>query len=363
MRILYLTDRLTHRGGAPHHLLDVIEAMAAEHHVTIAAGAKDQAVCLPEGVAFKRINGLRSNADNAKSVHGLNDLLKWADLTHIQNVMNPLALAMATEHNCIVTVQDHRVFCPGPGKTLPGGDPCHDTMSEDLCSGCLPEASHRAHMLSLTQARLDAIKNARRILVLSDYMRKALEQVGLKRIDVLPPPVKPGPKKASPGHGFLLAGRVVKHKAPEVAYAAWKTSGTPQPLRIAGLGPETNTLQEAEQLGWLDRDELRTVMAESRALLFPSRWQEPFGIVGAEALAMGTPVIVHPTGGMMDWCRQGCLLVRSEHQMVSAIQYLDSNPAAALALGREGSIHINHHFSPQIVAKKLQTIYSESILK
>jgi len=334
--------------------------MVPDHQVTIAAGAKDSQVRLPDGVVFKRLQGLRSNTNTAHGMNGLDDLLNWADLTHIQNVMNPVALSMATAHHSIVTIQDHRVFCPGPGKTLPTGEACDQPMSEKLCATCLPEASHRTHMLSVTQARLESIRNARRILVLSEYMRQALEQVGLRQVDVLPPPVRLGPPKVSHGHGFLLAGRIVKHKAPEVAYAAWKASGTTQPLRIAGLGPETDHLQGAEELGWLERDELRTAMAQARALLFPARWQEPFGIVGAEALAMGTPVIVIPTGGMMDWCKQGCLRVQSDQEMVSAIQYLDANPDAALALGREGSLFIEEHFSPHALTHRLQSIYSET---
>ena len=47
MELLYLTDRLSHRGGAPHHLLDLIRVMAEEHQVTVAAADKDRDVaCL-----------------------------------------------------------------------------------------------------------------------------------------------------------------------------------------------------------------------------------------------------------------------------------------------------------------------------
>ena len=60
MRLLYLTDRLSHRGGAQHHLLDVIQAMSTRHIVTIAAAAIDGDVRLPPGVAFHKVSGLRS---------------------------------------------------------------------------------------------------------------------------------------------------------------------------------------------------------------------------------------------------------------------------------------------------------------
>ena len=43
-----------------------------------------------------------------------------ADVVHVQNVMNPTALTrLVSSGRAVVTVQDHRVFCPGPGRTPP----------------------------------------------------------------------------------------------------------------------------------------------------------------------------------------------------------------------------------------------------
>jgi glycosyltransferase involved in cell wall biosynthesis len=33
----------------------------------------------------------------------------------------------------------------------------------------------------------------------------------------------------------------------------------------------------------------------------PSRWQEPFGIVGLEALSFGVPVVAWDSGGVGEW--------------------------------------------------------------
>ena len=46
--------------------------------------------------------------------------------------------------------------------------------------------------------------------------------------------------------------------------------------------------------GW---DKAR-LFAEARALLFPIRWEEPFGLVVVESLLAGTPVIASPRGSM-----------------------------------------------------------------
>ena len=75
---------------------------------------------------------------------GLDELTGQHDRVHVQNVMNPVALKTAVDTGrAIVTVQDHRVFCPGPGKTLPDGTRCHHSMSAEACALCLDDEAYR----------------------------------------------------------------------------------------------------------------------------------------------------------------------------------------------------------------------------
>jgi glycosyltransferase involved in cell wall biosynthesis len=130
-------------------------------------------------------------------------------------------------------------------------------------------------------------------------------------------------------------------------------------LRVAGLGSATEEMAEASMLGWLDRSALRTQLQASRALLFPARWQEPFGIIGAEALAMGTPVVAMTTGGMADWCVKGTITVQSGdiEGMAKAIKNLDENPVKALRIGHEGQQFIERMLDPPLLTNRLATIY------
>jgi glycosyltransferase involved in cell wall biosynthesis len=54
-------------------------------------------------------------------------------------------------------------------------------------------------------------------------------------------------------------------------------------------------------------DRLPRLLRRARALLMPSRWQEPFGIAGLEALSFGVPVVAWESGGMSEW-HQGPLV-------------------------------------------------------
>lgn len=49
------------------------------------------------------------------------------------------------------------------------------------------------------------------------------------------------------------------------------------------------------ELGWV---EPRQVLAQADVVVVPSRWPEPFGLVAAEAMAMGCPLIVSDSGAL-----------------------------------------------------------------
>jgi len=51
-------------------------------------------------------------------------------------------------------------------------------------------------------------------------------------------------------------------------------------------------------LGALPRQDLWDLMGGAEALLVPSQWDEPFGLVAAEAQATGTPVVGYARGGL-----------------------------------------------------------------
>ncbi len=76
--------------------------------------------------------------------------------------------------------------------------------------------------------------------------------------------------------------------------------GTGDPLdetqmihRISALGLTTHV----RFLGHLDRAEILTRYRHYDALLFPSIWSEPFGLVVIEAMSQGVPVIALDRGG------------------------------------------------------------------
>jgi glycosyltransferase involved in cell wall biosynthesis len=364
VRLLYLTDRISLHGGADQHLLQIIGArVGAGDRVTVAAGRFEE-LLLPDGVERVRIKGLASAVASTARLGRLGELLDQARLIHVQNVMNPVPLRQAVETGrAVVTVQDHRIFCPGLGKTLPTGTRCDRAMSDDACAECLPDGDYRRRTLGLTAERLGAIRGARRVIVLSRYMAGELEAAGIPAAAVIPPWVEVARDEPIEGEGFLLGGRLVAHKGMLDGWRAWRRAETRQPLRVAGAGPLEPRLVGSERLGWLPGFELRRWLARSRALLFPGFWQEPFGILGVEALAEGTPVVVAETGGTADWSDQGCLRVPPGdiEALASAIRRLARDPELALALGRAGRRMVSVRFARATLEPQLRQVYDEAV--
>ncbi len=359
MRILYICDRLSGRGGADQHLLDVAQAaVAAGHRVAFALGSVAEGLSLPGPV--HRVRALGSAVADARQLDRLGAPAAAADLLHIQNVVNPLALDRLRELGpCLVTIQDHRAFCPGPGRSLPDGSPCRQPMAAATCAACLPDAAYRQRLLELTEARRAALKGLP-LIVLSAYMAEELAAAGLPGARVLPPWLTcPLPEPVA-GAGYLLAGRLVAHKGLSLVAEAWAQLSPPLALRLAGLGAEAARLPQAEALGWLDRPALWAAQRASRALLFPSRWQEPFGIVAVEALAQGTPVLRTATGGSGDWAEAGVwTLPPDAAAWAEALRALEADPSRALALGRAGQAAVAARFDGARLRPSLWALYEE----
>jgi hypothetical protein len=361
LRLLVLTDRLATRGGADQHLAAVIAAaVEGGLRVTVAYGRAETGCPPPPGARVVRVRGL-AGVTASSGLAALPALLADCDAVHVQNVMNPAALTAAiATGRALVTVQDHRVFCPGPGRTLPDGNACQRTMGDAACRACLPDDGYRARILARTLSRCDALAGAR-FVVLSRYMASELAAAGLPGAIVLPPWIEPGPPRREAGDAFLLGGRLVAHKGVLEGWEAWRAAGAPLPLRVAGSGPLAAALEGCERLGWLDTARLAAELRRARALLFPARWQEPFGILGVEALAAGTPVVVTARGGTGEWSDAGCLVVPPGDiaAMTAALWRLAADPELALALGRAGQAMVRERFARAVLWPRLLALYGE----
>lgn len=114
---------------------------------------------------------------------------------------------------------------------------------------------------------------------------------------------RPGPG----GDRAVWTGRLVPEKAPHLAIAAARRAGLAIDLAGPVLDPayvathvEPLLGPDVRLLGHLGTDALRDVVGRARVALVSPAWDEPYGLVAAEAMACGTPVAAFARGALAE---------------------------------------------------------------
>ncbi len=128
-------------------------------------------------------------------------------------------------------------------------------------------------------------------------------------------PVDEFPFSDTPGDYLLFVGRIALEKRVDWAVEIAKRTGI-KLIIAAKVDPTDQEFYEreikhlldhplVEYVGEVDEYEKRRLMAGAYGLCFPIDWPEPFGIVQAEALACGTPVLAMRRGSVPEVLRHG----------------------------------------------------------
>jgi glycosyltransferase involved in cell wall biosynthesis len=121
----------------------------------------------------------------------------------------------------------------------------------------------------------------------------------------------------APEAGYLaFLGRIAPEKGPETAIRLARAAGLP--LKIAAkidkadrayfeaqVKPLIESTPGVEFVGEIDEWQKGAFLGRARALLFPIRWPEPFGLVLIEAMACGIPVIAFRHGSVPEIVEDG----------------------------------------------------------
>jgi glycosyltransferase involved in cell wall biosynthesis len=194
------------------------------------------------------------------------------------------------------------------------------------CGGWSPVSMMRRY--TLQQTRFALLGGYASIVVASRHMaaeyakhvaQSKLHVVGLPIELQRPVPVR-RPRRG--GWRLLYLGRLEASKGADVALeAAARAAATltePVHLQVSGAGSlhealaaravdlmRAHPLLQVTFTGWLDQHLVASALDQSDVLLVPSRWPEPFGMVGVEAALRGVPSVAYAVGGIPEWLTDG----------------------------------------------------------
>ena len=229
-------------------------------------------------------------------------------------------------------VHDHEPICPRTYAYTPLRRNCTRASGVWPCLFCAPLCRSWKAALARVFAqgrRKRAMARFKRIVVISAFMKGRLVANGLpaERIVVEPPTRQSTVDSRQPTcdvrHAtgatvdLLFVGQLVRGKGVQLLLEAMARMRTPRTLDVVGSGYLVAKLKaQAERVGLAGRvrwhgyqTNPQDWMRAAKCVVVPSFWQEPYGLVAAEAVALGRNVVAFDIGGLPEACQGKATLV------------------------------------------------------
>ena len=267
------------------------------HYRYIEDGGKDQEIF---NAAF----------DSIKSFVPKDEILQSADMVILHNIIEVKYLEFLPENRTFFFAHDHNIYCQRHHYYMPiGRINCHRAYNKFICKLC-----------SLGRNPAPPLKEYRKFpaLVLSEFMAENLRKNGFEKVFKLPAFIK----AVKTEHSFvpdgvlriLFLGQLIRGKGADLLLKTLALlNDRPFHCTIAGDGKDRAMLETmVDKFKLRDKVHFAGFVSEPETLwencdvfCFPIRWQEPFGLVGLEAMAHGIPTVAFDLGGIREWLNDG----------------------------------------------------------
>lgn len=371
MRIGHYMHNMFEPGGIASYIRRIAAAQTARGDQIFFLDRAPQITKSPEPVEF-----ITDDAHLARRARELQ-----LDIVHLHMNVTPAAIHAIP---AVRTVHTHSPYCPSQGRFLKrSASPCNRNYSLlgclwghaiDRCGSVRPGALLRN--FSTTHAEMKTLANLP-VIAISQFIKDQMIRAGYpaNQIEVLhlpgPPPrdyLEP-PRDGPPR--LLYLGRMIPHKGVDWLLRAMARTKPPLMLDLAGTGnQEADYRALATSLGltdrvtfhdWVDQPGVENLLRQSRALVFPSLWHEPAGLVSLDAMASGRAVILSNVGGAIEMVEKDAstLVVEpgDEQALAAAMQRLADDHDLARRLGIRGREIATQRFTLDQHMQKLDAIY------
>lgn len=377
MRILFANEKCGFFGGVEQNIAETAMGLSGRGHECILAyaertGRGEEAFLSAFSRAFPLDSLARECAANPVDVL----------YVHKITAAGPVVLAAKAARN-VRMVHDHDLCCPRRHKYYWWNGRVCTRAAGWFCRADLAFLHRTGKGVSLKGMseffrELAANHLFDHLVVGSRFMRDELAANGFDtgRIRMAPPVSKPGLCAATPcpmDPVVLYVGQVIRGKGVDLLLRALAMVPPPWKAEIVGTGnalPAMKALcvrlgiqERVEFHGWMDHGELPAVYARARAVAVPSRWPEPFGMVGLDAMRHGRAVAAFAVGGIPDWLSDAETGILAPQQDVcafaEALGRLLHEAGLAERLGGAGVERARKHFSFEAYLDTLEQLFME----
>jgi glycosyltransferase involved in cell wall biosynthesis len=305
------------------------------------------------------------------------------DIIHLHNIFNqvsPSVLFAVGNIPTVLTLHSYELICPMGGLIKPDGSRCISPGKHDLrCTGSIKGYLYEVIKQFIHKYLLKKISVyiAPSGSIKRDFSNQRIISSPIivihNGIQLL---------KFSPiinNKSLLYVGRLSKEKGVDVLLRAIKIikeSVHDIVVDIVGDGPEKNMLinlsddlylnDNVRFIGSIPHNKIGDFYKQCTALIVPSVWGEPFGLVGIEAISIGRPVIASNVGGISEWLddeKTGYLVEPgNSNQIAEKVIKLFSHKRLLEQMGKNERKKVEQ-FSIEIHVKKLEKIYQKMYMK
>lgn len=384
LKVLIVSDYGTASGGAEIQMLALRDGLRRRGHDARLLTSRARPLPLPllsDYLCFGTTSRLRG------AVQALNPAAAWTtrrvladfdpDVVHVRmflTQLSPLILPALRSRPSLMHVDTVRAVCPSGSKLLPSGELCA-TRYGRVCRGCLPIQDWPVLMLQMALWRRwrPAFD---RIVANSHWTRRRLEEDGVPVDDVVwnGVPAAPARSALAAVPTIAFAGRLAPEKGLDVLLRALRRVRERLPaarLVVAGDGPDRDAIAaritalgldgHVERLGHVPRAELDARLGSAWVQAVPSLWEEPFGLVAAEAMMRGVAVVATAAGGLAEIVEEGCtglLVPRGDDEALArALLELLEDPERVRRMGQAGRTRALAHFDEERYVEDFVAIY------
>lgn len=368
-RVLYVSGKAGFFGGVERYIYDSAKALK-DAGWSVSMMFAEEAL---DAESFLDIFDKSFRTEDIEKVIAEEDF----DLVVIYKISSvQLVSKLRLAFNTSVCVSDHDYYCLRRHKYFPlGRINCPLPSNLLYCRVCNMGRGKMFHFGAL----LSEIRKCRSFMVLSEFMRNNLlmnnfdKDAVFKIYPVRQLAANPSRNKAfSKPPLIMFAGQLIRGKGVDLMLRALALVTKEYHAVIVGTGKDMDFLQnlaaglgiadKVEFTGW--QSDVSKFWKKADIAVFPSRWQEPFGLTGIEAFAHKVPVIAFNVGGVSEWLHneENGIAVPSKNITALSIEleYLLDKPEAAAKMGEAGYEFVAKNFTPEKFVSAMNSLLKKT---